>query len=79
MTGDDPADFEISAEDDCELTFSGALRGTGDVDSRGTWTLLVADDALLRYQLVPRSALTGWGPAFGVTREGKPAAAYRKR
>lgn len=79
VAGDDPADFEISAEEDCGLTFSGALRGTGDVDSRGTWTLLVADEALLRYQLVPWFALTGWGPAFGVTREGKPAAAYRKR
>jgi len=77
VAGNEPADFQISAEDDCELTFAGAIQGSGDVDSHGTWTLLVIEKGLFGYHEVPLFALTGWGPAFGLTRDLKPAAAYR--
>ncbi len=74
-----PLNFRLSASD-CQLTFSGDISGSGDVDGHGAWTRLVLDgrDEFGGARLRPDLALTGWGPAFGVTRGGDPAAAYRR-
>ncbi|MCR9160806.1 MAG: serine/threonine-protein kinase [Nannocystaceae bacterium] len=80
VAGGPAKDFHIGASD-CQLTFSGDISGTGDVDGHGAWTKLVLDgtDELGGARLRPDFALTGWGPAFGLTHDGDPAAAFRRR
>lgn len=79
VVGEPTRDFRISASD-CQLTFSGEISGTGDVDGRGAWTRLVSNgmDILGNARLAPDFALAGWGPAFGLTSDRKPAAAFRR-
>ena len=71
-----PADFSVRASG-CALAFDGDIEGAGQVDGRGAWTYVgsAPDNAALP----PRFALAGWGPAFGLTADGKPAAAYLRQ
>lgn len=80
VLGEDNREFSVRASG-CTLSFSGGVSGSGDVDGRGVWRRVTQTRVgfAQSLRLEPQLALTGWGPAFGVTREGKPAAAYRKR
>ena len=80
VSGESPRNFQVSAAG-CLLTFTGDVSGTGDVDGHGAWTRLVSggQDFLGNARLESDFALTGWGPAFGLTQDRKPAAAYRRR